>query len=401
MKAFLKSTTPISARIFGVIGTVLAGQLTEASVPSPIRGATIYSLCSTCHGLKGEGVHKLETPPLTGLSANYVESQLRKFRDGRRGAHHADVKGLMMRAMARVLIRDEDLVAVSKFVGSLPSDLTDQTQQPKPPNIAPIAETCLGCHAGKGETHATPPLWGRGTDYILSQLDKFGEGTRGYHPDNHEAQLMGAIARQLKESGTDRQQLVEHLNVTRKIEEPDAISLCGSCHGSNLHGNRWLGVPSIAGLDDWYIADQLRHFQTGVRGTHSSDANGRMMSLAAKILIKSDEIESVSKKIAALPPKPQKDNIGGDPEKGKNHYALCMACHGLGGEGNKQLHAPSHVPLEDWYALEQLKKFKSGVRGAHPDDIWAKSMIPILAALPDDEALRDVVAYMRTLAQSN
>ena len=134
MKAFLKSTTPISARIFGVIGTVLAGQLTEANVPSPIRGATIYSLCSTCHGPKGEGVHKLETPPLTGLSTNYVESQLRKFRDGRRGAHHADVKGLMMRAMARVLIRDEDLVAVSKFVGSLPSDLTDQTQQPKPPN---------------------------------------------------------------------------------------------------------------------------------------------------------------------------------------------------------------------------------------------------------------------------
>ncbi len=118
MKAFLKSTTSISARIFGVIGTVLAGQLTEASVPSPIRGATIYSLCSTCHGPKGEGVHKLETPPLTGLSANYVESQLRKFRDGRRGAHHADVKGLMMRAMARVLIRDEDLVAVSQFVGS-------------------------------------------------------------------------------------------------------------------------------------------------------------------------------------------------------------------------------------------------------------------------------------------
>ena len=124
------------------------------------------------------------------------------------------------------------------------------------------------------------------------------------------------------------------------------------------------------------------------------------MSLVARLFTDSEEIETLSAQIAGMEPKPQVDTVGGDAQKGQAYYNVCMACHGPKGEGNKLLHAPSHVPLEDWYALEQLKKFKAGMRGTHDKDIWGKTMVPILATLPDEDAMRDVIAYMRSLAEA-
>ena len=56
--------------------------------------------------------------------------------------------------------------------------------------------------------------------------------------------------------------------------------------------------------------------------------------------------------------------------------------------------------LEDWYMLEQLKKFKLGLRGANLQDVEGMTMRPIvLATLPDEQAMKDVVAYIRQTAR--
>ena len=59
----------------------------------------------------------------------------------------------------------------------------------------------------------------------------------------------------------------------------------------------------------------------------------------------------------------------------------CIACHGAKGEGNKALNAPKLTGLSDWYAVTQLKHFKSGVRGSHADDTYGKQMAPMSMTL--------------------
>ncbi len=376
---------------------------THSSTWNYHKGESTFALCATCHGKHGEGLPTLGAPPLAGLPPSYVERQLRDFREGRRGSHPDDAKGLLMRPMARVLVLDETLVAVSNFVGTLkPAQTTKPTADLKSP-VMEMARTCLACHSGNVEGTTIPPLKGRGAGYLMTQLNKFSAGIRGYHPEHVEGRLMGEIARRFLTSGKEAETMVAHLDATTPppaTRTKGGLALCASCHGSEMRGNRWLGAPSIAGLDQEYVTTQLRNFRAGIRGGHPEDASGRMMSLAARLFVNADEIETIAAEIAGMEQKPQADTIGGDPERGQSYYAVCMACHGLKGEGNKLLHAPSHGPLEDWYALEQLKKFKAGMRGVHDQDLWGKTMVPILATLPNEEAMRDVIAYMRSLAES-
>ena len=49
-------------------------------------------------------------------------------------------------------------------------------------------------------------------------------------------------------------------------------------------------------------------------------------------------------------------HAGGDAAKGKAAYAICLACHGADGMGNKALNSPSIAGLSTWYLERQLKK---------------------------------------------
>jgi len=45
----------------------------------------------------------------------------------------------------------------------------------------------------------------------------------------------------------------------------------------------------------------------------------------------------------------------------------------------------------------QLKNFRVGIRGAHPDDAFGAQMRPMAMVLTNDEAIADVVAYITSL----
>ena len=89
--------------------------------------------------------------------------------------------------------------------------------------------------------------------------------------------------------------------------------------------------------------------------------------------------------------------VPGDAQAGKALYAVCGACHGASGEGNAALHAPRLAGQGDWYLKQQLKYFKQGIRGAHKDDTFGKTMAPMAATLADEAAIDNVVAYIATL----
>ena len=82
---------------------------------------------------------------------------------------------------------------------------------------------------------------------------------------------------------------------------------------------------------------------------------------------------------------------------GQGQYAVCVACHGANGEGNKALNAPKLAGQEAWYLRRQLEYYKAGIRGTHPDDVYGKQMAPMAATLVNDEATENVIAYIQTL----
>ena len=87
----------------------------------------------------------------------------------------------------------------------------------------------------------------------------------------------------------------------------------------------------------------------------------------------------------------------GDVAKGKTLYAICSACHGANGEGMAALNAPANAGQDPWYMTRQLKNFRAGIRGAHPDDAFGAQMRPMAMVLADDQAIADVVAYISSL----
>lgn len=172
---------------------------------------------------------------------------------------------------------------------------------------------------------------------------------------------------------------------------------CVPCHGANGAGSRERKAPVIAGLPAWYIETQIANFKGGRRGYHADDTTGLLMRPMASSLVTDADVAAMAAYVASLPPVAPEDVGGGDPTRGQTAYAVCLACHGPDGMGNEQLKAPPIVRQGDWYLAAQLEKFKTGQRGAGPGDVTGMQMRGMAATLADDQAVRDVTAYIRTL----
>ena len=80
------------------------------------------------------------------------------------------------------------------------------------------------------------------------------------------------------------------------------------------------------------------------------------------------------------------------PPVGTGVYGqICAACHGPAGEGREELFSPSITGLPVWYLDEQLRKFRSGQRGFHPEDLPGQQMRAISLTLTDEQ-IKEVVA---------
>lgn len=88
----------------------------------------------------------------------------------------------------------------------------------------------------------------------------------------------------------------------------------------------------------------------------------------------------------------------GDVMAGQGLYTLCATCHGAEGEGNLALNSPKLNGQLEWYLRRQIHNFKHGIRGAHKDDQFGQQMAPMATVLADESAIRDVSAYIGSLA---
>lgn len=175
---------------------------------------------------------------------------------------------------------------------------------------------------------------------------------------------------------------------------------CVACHGSQGEGNQAMNAPRLNHLEPVYLAAQLQKFKSGQRGSAGSSPTAMQMAGMAATLADDQAVTDVSAYIASLDSEAPAATVEGDVTLGGDFYnQFCGACHGPAAEGNTALNSPRLTGTDDWYLLSQLQAFRSGQRGAHPDDRTGRQMAAMAAVLPDEQALKNVVAFIRSLEQ--
>lgn len=65
------------------------------------------------------------------------------------------------------------------------------------------------------------------------------------------------------------------------------------------------------------------------------------------------------------------------------NLVYCTVCHGVQLMGNETLEAPRLSGMAEWYVARQLRGFRKGWRGAHPEDYTGMEMRPMAQALSE------------------
>jgi cytochrome c553 len=190
------------------------------------------------------------------------------------------------------------LTAVILTAGSLAAD------EPLPAQGQVIFQNlCASCHGAKGEgkvelkapSIASLPAW-----YVQRQLESFQQDRRGAHPQDPEGQLMRAMAKVLSAGQTTAiAKVVEKLprvapEPTIKVDVERGKYLyserCMECHRYNGEGELVFGAAPLVGLQDWYLAAQLRKFKAGVRGAANNDESGQKMVKATGNFVEDEDM---------------------------------------------------------------------------------------------------------------
>lgn len=174
---------------------------------------------------------------------------------------------------------------------------------------------------------------------------------------------------------------------------------CAPCHGTAGEGYQSEFSPKLSGQEDWYLSRQLMNFRNDVRGAHPGERWARQMGFHIKDFSPS-QLNAFVEHIITLEDVPAPVTIEGDAGRGRQLYSqLCTSCHADNGMGNAALGSPRLAGMSDWYMVTQLKKFREGVRGGGPPDIYGLQMKAFADALPDEQAINDVVAHINTLSR--
>lgn len=146
-------------------------------------GKNISAGCQGCHGANGVSANSM-WPNLAGQTALYIETQLKKFKDGSR-------ESAVMKAMAQELSQ-EDIPNLAAYFASLPAASSG--------GDAALAKTgkdkvamCMGCHGEKFQGQGQfPRLAGQHSEYLAKQLGDYKSGSR-------KAPHMNAVAKSLSD----------------------------------------------------------------------------------------------------------------------------------------------------------------------------------------------------------
>ncbi len=173
--------------------------------------------------------------------------------------------------------------------------------------------------------------------------------------------------------------------------------VCAACHGAQGEGNAAMNAPKLAGQSAWYLKRQIMNYKNGLRGTHKDDTFGQQMTGMVATLANEQSVDNVVAHILTLPDAAPDTTVAGDVADGADEYRVCAYCHGKDGAGVQALNAPRLAGMSDWYLERQLHAFRDDVRGSHPQDYYGFQMGLMGQSLYDEQAVRNLIAYINTL----
>jgi len=200
------------------------------------------------------------------------------------------------------------LVAVSVLVLSTMANADDELPIPAEDYI--YCTVCHGVQMMGNPIIRAPRLSGMASWYVQRQMLAFKNGTRGVHQDDLTGMKMQTMAAALTNeqiaevssfvaatrSATPLQTVNGNIDAGR-----DRYATCYACHGVNGEGNEAIGGPPLAGINDWYMATQLRNYRDGYRGKDRDDNYGFLMRAATLVFLSDDEsIDDVVSYIATF-----------------------------------------------------------------------------------------------------
>jgi cytochrome c oxidase subunit 2 len=171
-------------------------QTRAAAAGDAAAGQATYALCSTCHGVQGEGNPQLNAPKLAGQTGWYLARQLQNFKLGVRDKEQF---AQQMDAFAATL-DDAAIKNVVAYINSLPDARPQATVSGNPAKGREDYETCAYCHGsgGQGVWSTNAPRLSHMSDwYMKRQLQNFQQGMRGSHPQDFSGAQMAAMAKTL------------------------------------------------------------------------------------------------------------------------------------------------------------------------------------------------------------
>ena len=177
---------------------VLANNANGESIAKQGNGKGAVA-CIACHGQHGEGNASAGYPYLAGLPADYLQSQLHAFSNGKRN-------NAVMKPIAGKL-SDDEISAVANYYASLSlpektrSAADSASSSSRGVSLATKGKwgsgvpACFQCHGEQGQGIAPhfPPIAGQSYTYIKNQLQDWQSGKR----QNDPLGLMQAVAKAL------------------------------------------------------------------------------------------------------------------------------------------------------------------------------------------------------------
>ena len=82
---------------------------------------------------------------------------------------------------------------------------------------------------------------------------------------------------------------------------------------------------------------------------------------------------------------------------GEELFVTCTFCHGDSAQGNDRRDGPALAGLEDWYIELQMRNFRDGIRGMHPEDVPGQVMHFTRGMMRNDFTIESISEYISGL----
>ena len=165
---------------------------------------------------------------------------------------------------------------------------------------------CADCHGTKGQGSAetrVPAVAGLHPFYVLRQLRNFQGQRRAVDPSNPRAEHMHLEALSMDDKTMKSvAEVIASMRPNKPIDD-DAwgdpkrgatlfAQHCAQCHGAAAEGNLTKQAPALHGFQSWYLVEQIKLLQKGVRQPDVNVAEAvAMHQMIAKMPLESDILD--------------------------------------------------------------------------------------------------------------